>query len=201
MSDRFTGLKKIPAEPAARMLAGVHTKLATVIDAPAATPVEEYLGLLADKEAWVDVLRMLSIALPPREAVWWACIAAHDIGDPKKPTPCVKAAEAWVFDPSDENRETVRASLENVYVDDDTDLVATAAMYAPGNMGPGDLAEIPAPAGAVSSCVFGMNMLSLSHADNFDVQMQLLIDRALDIARGGYGRIETDKTEKEAGGA
>jgi hypothetical protein len=201
MSNRFADLPKIPPEPAARMLSGVHTKLDTVVDAPASTPVEEFLALLSEKEAWVDVLRMLAIALPSREAVWWACIAARDIGDPKKPTPCVKAAEAWVFEPSDGNREAVRKSLENIYVDDDTDLVATAAMYAPGNMGSGDMAEYPAPAGAVSSCVFGMNMLSLSRAENFDVQMQLLIDRALDIARGGSGQIEADVMKNKAGDA
>jgi len=199
MSDRFSELKKIPAEPAVRMLAGVHAKLGTEIDAPASTPVETYLELLSEQDAWIDILRMLAIALPPREAVWWACIAAHDIGDPENPTPCVKAAAAWVFDPSDENREIIRASLENIYVDDDTDLVATAAMYAPGNMGAGDMAEYPAPAGAVSSCVFGMNMLSLSESDDFDVHMQLLIDRALDIARGGNGQIEASDLEKETG--
>jgi hypothetical protein len=201
MSDRFASLEKLPAEPVARMLSVVHTQLTTDVDAPASTQPEAYLSLLSEKEAWVDILRLLAIALPPREAVWWACIAAHDIGDPENPTPCVKAAEAWVFDPTDENREAIRQSLENIYVDDDIDLVATAAMYAPGNMGSGEMAEYPAPAGAVSSCVFGMNMLSLSRADEFDSHLQLLIDRALNIARGGNGQIEADDVENKAGEA
>ncbi len=195
MSERFAKLKKIPNEPAARMLASVHAKLETQVDAPVSAPVDVILGKLAEKEAWVDVLRLLSIALPAREAVWWACIAAKDVTDADKPTQCVKAAEAWVFDPSDENREAVRISLDGVYVDDDTDMVATAALYAPGNMGAGDMAEYPAPAGAVSSCVFGMNMISLSNAEEFDDHMQLLIDRALDIARGGNGQVDVAGSE------
>ena len=200
MSERFADLKKIPKEPVARMLARVHVKLATPVSAPVSALIEVVLAELAEKEAWVDVLKLLAIALPPREAVWWACIAARDVvGQGKKDTtPCLKASEAWVFDPTEENREAARVSLDNVYIDDDTELCATAAMYAPGNMGPGDLAEYPAPAGAVSSCAFGMNMVSLSAAADFDAHLQLLIDRALDIARGGNGQLADAKAAAEA---
>ncbi len=191
MSERFVDLKKIPKEPAARMLARVHTKLSVPVSAPVSAPVEVVLGELAEKAAWVDILRLLAIALPAREAVWWACIAARDVVGPDKKdaTPCLKASEAWVFDPTEKNREAARVSLDNVYIDDDTELCATAAMYAPGNMGSGDLAEYPAPVGAVSSCAFGMNMISLSAAADFDAHLQLLIDRAIDIARGGNGQL------------
>lgn len=201
MTDaRFKDLKKIPQEPAARMLASVNAQLKTPVDAPASAPVAVVLEKLAAQEAWTDILRLLAIALPPREAVWWACIAARDItgeGD-EKATHCLQASEAWVFKPDEKNREAARASLDNVYVDDDTNLVATAVLYAPGNMGPGDLAQFPAPAGAVSSCVFGMNMVSLGEAEDFFGHMQLLIDRALDIARGGSGKIEAAKQEEKA---
>ena len=192
--QRFADLKKIPKEPAARMLAGVNAKLATPVDVPASAAVETVLEKLAEKGAWVDILRLLSIAMPPREGVWWACIAARDVvgeGD-ENATHCLKASEAWVFKPDEKNREAARISLDNVYVDDDTNLVATAVMYAPGNMGPGDMAQYPAPAGAVSSCVFGMNMIALGEAEDFDTHIQLLIDRALDIARGGNGKVETE---------
>ncbi len=201
MSDRFSDLKKIPKEPAARMLARVHVKLATPVSAPVSAPVEVVLDELAGKEAWVDVLKLLAIALPAREAVWWACIAARDVvgHDKKATTPCLKASEAWVFDPTEKNREAARVSLDNVYIDDDTELCATAAMYAPGNMGPGDLADYPAPAGAVSSCAFGMNMVSLSAATDFDAHLQLLIDRAVDIARGGNGQLAPAEATEATG--
>ena len=198
--ERFAGLKKIPDAPAARMLAEVNAALETQVDAPASASVETVLAKLAEQSAWVDVLRLLAIAMPAREGVWWACIAARDVvgeGD-ENTTHCLKASEAWVFKPDEKNREAARVSLDNVYVDDDTNLVATAVMYAPGNMGPGDMAKYPAPAGAVSSCVFGMNMIALGAAEDFEGHMQLLIDRALDIARGGNGKIEAKaKTESK----
>jgi len=196
--NRFKDLKKIPKEPAARMLASVNAQLKTPVDAPASASVSVVLEKLAEKAAWIDMIRLLSIALPPREGVWWACIAARDItgeGDDNA-THCLRASEAWVFKPDEKNREAARVSLDNVYVDDDTNLVATAVMYAPGTLGPGDMAQYPAPAGAVSSCVFGMNMISLGAAEEFENHTQLLIDRALDIARGGSGKIEVKAAEK-----
>ncbi len=199
--QRFADLKKIPDAPAARMLAEVNAALETQVDAPASASVETVLNKLAAQDAWVDVLRLLSIAMPAREGVWWACIAARDVvGEGEEnATHCLKASEAWVFKPDEKNREAARVSLDNVYVDDDTNLVATAVMYAPGNMGPGDMAQYPAPAGAVSSCVFGMNMISLGAAEDFETHMQLLIDRAVDIARGGNGKIEAANDDKQLG--
>ena len=203
MTERFADLTKIPDEPAARILAAAHVRLKTPISAPVKAPVGDVLSELAEKEAWIDIITLLAVSLPAREAVWWGCIAARDIVGPgdENVTPCLKAAEAWVFDPTDKNRETARVSLDNVYVDDDTELVATAALYAAGNMGPGDLSEYPAPAGAVSSCIFGINMISLKDADDFDGYLQLIIDRAVDIARGGNGQIVVPEKEAETGDA
>lgn len=192
MKERFAELKKLPQEPAARVMSGVNYKLEARLDLPASASVQEVLEALAAKDAWVDMLKLLSAALPARESVWWACLAARDIVGPgaDDATACLKAAEAWVFKPDDKNRQAVRASLDNVYVDDDTTLCATAAMYAPGDMGPGDLAEFPAPQGAVEACVFGMVIEAVGAAEDFDGHMQHVIDRALDIARGGNGQIE-----------
>lgn len=199
MSEQFADLKKIPDEPVARMLARVSATLSVPVDAPASAKTEIVLTKLAEKKAWVDMVRLLSIALPPREAIWWGCLAARDVvGEDAKDVPqCLATSEAWVFKPNEQNREAARASLDNVYVDDDTNMLATAVMYAPGNMGPGDLAKYPAPAGAVSGCVFGMNMVSLSEAEDFDSHIRLLIARGVDIARGGNGRVPPPEAPAE----
>lgn len=189
MSERFANLKKIPDQPAVRLLAARSQKLETALDAPASASVEVVLNELAEKGAWVDAMRLLSVALPEREAVWWACIAGRDIAG-EEGTPCLKAAEAWVFEPGDKTRAAVQAALDAADMDDDTALAATAALYAPGNMGPGEMAEHPAPPAAVSSCAFGMNMTTLATAEDPLLQMQWLIDRALNIARGGNGKVD-----------
>jgi hypothetical protein len=194
MTDRFEGLKKIPAQPAARLLAVANAKLQTPLESPASAPVGTVLAELSDKDALPDMIRLLSVALPPREAVWWACIAARDLtGD--EVTPCLRAAEAWVFGPTDERRRAVQMALEAAEMDDDTTLVATAALYAPGDLGPGEMSEHPAPPGAVSSCAFGQNLMTLGAAEDPVLQMHWLIDRALDIARGGNGKVPVPEVD------
>ncbi len=188
MSDRFANLKKVPKAPAARLLAAKATKLEAPLEAPASASVEVVLAELEEKQVWVDLLRLLAVALPDREAVWWACLAARDITG-ENVTPCLKASEAWVFEPTEANREKVQMALDVADMDDDTALVATAALYAPGNMGPGELAEHPAPPAAVSACAFGMNMTTLGVAKDPLRHLQWLIDRGVDIARGGNGKV------------
>jgi len=196
MSKRFENLKKIPDQPAARLLAATNAKLKAKLSTPASASVQTVLEALDEAEAPVDILRLLSVSLPPRECVWWACIAAHDVLGPDGKSICLTAAEAWVFDPSVENRERLRLVLENESAGDDCAPCATAAYYAPGNLGEGDMSEIAAPVGVVSACCFGMNLKILKVGPPPERCFQVAIDRALDIARGGNGKIElTEETE------
>lgn len=189
---RFADLKKIPAEPAARMLSTANLKLQTEIKAPASASVPEVLTELDEAGAIFDELLLLAVALPKREATWWGCLAARDlVGQDVDPVPAsLGAAEAWVFKPTDENREAARAAMEVADIDDDTSLCAMAAFYGDGTLGPGELAEHPAPPAAVAAAVFGINMKSLdANSDRMQEHATLLIDRALNIARGGNGSV------------
>ncbi len=189
MSERFSGLKKVPDHPAARLLAAANAKLATTLKSPANAPVSVVLEELESNGDWVDMLRLISVSLPPRECVWWACLAGRDVLGEQDVTTCLKAAETWVFEPSEDNRSKVQIALETVDVDDDTTLCATAALYAPGTLGPGSLAEHTAPAGAVSSACFGMNIMALDFLKlPIAEAADHLIDRGVDIARGGNGQ-------------
>lgn len=194
MSTRFTKLHKIPKQPAARLLAVANAKLKTKVTAPANATVEAVLTELEEAGATVDMLRLISVALPPREAVWWACLAARDViaadGETEKPL-CLRAAEAWVFEPTPENRMKVQTAIEAADPGDKTALAATAALYAPGNLGESDqMKEIPAPVGIVANCAFGMNLKSLKVDKDPKVRLDFLLDRAIDIARGGHGQIQ-----------
>ncbi len=191
MTDRFASLTKLPADPAARMLAQANAKLETKLSAPAAASVGTVLAELDQREAPVDMMRLLSVALPPRERVWWACLAARDvIGADAPPPPPLRAAEAWVFKPTDENRAAARTAVEAAEVGDDTVHCANAVVFSAGTLGTGELARYPAPPGAAEVSAFAMNVLSLGAADDFKARAALLIDRALDIARGGPGKVE-----------
>lgn len=201
MNKRFENLKKIPAEPAARMLAMANTKLQTPISAPASAAIDIVLKELDAKNAKIDILRLLSVALPPREATWWACLAGHDLigPDPKIVPPPLACAERWVFKPSEENRIAVRDAYETADMDDDTSFCAMAALYADGTLGPGDMNQTPAPPNGVSAAVFAMNLLSMKmNVERMQLHLDILIDRALDIARGGSGRVQAGSGTKPA---
>ncbi len=191
MSERFAGLVKLPRVPARRLLADANVKLDTRLESPAAAPIEDVLVELEAKGAVTDMMLLLACALPPRERVWWACLAARDVIDPEeKPPLSLTTSEAWVFEPTEANRIAARNSMDLADASDDTTNCATAVLFFDGTLGPADLAEHPAPAGAAEVSVWMMNMIAWGHvAETMDEMAQVLIERALDIARGGSGQI------------
>lgn len=201
MSDRFKDMIKVPKEPAAKLLSVTNTRLKTPITAPVAALPEEVLTELDSKGAMMDVMRLMSIVLPARERVWWACLAGRDYVGPKsKDDPaCLITSEDWVRQPTEANRERARQSMDDAYMDDETVNIALSVLYSDGTLGPADLADFPAPAGAAETCAFIMNVVALDkNSDRFEEYGQLLIDRAIDIARGGTGRIDVGKPLEEA---
>lgn len=194
MSDRFEGLKKLPRAPALRQLALANLKLDTALTAPASAPVDVVLAELDAAGAYLDMLRLLAAALPVREGIWWACLAGEDLlTDPKAPPLPLTAAQAWVLKPGDATRDKARTAAELAEPEDDTVLCATAVAMHDGKLGSGDLAGYDAPPGTAAMAVLGMNLLSLGsvEAEAFEDRKTRLIDRALDIARGGNGRLGT----------
>jgi hypothetical protein len=191
MSERFAGLVKLPRVPARRLLADANVKLDTRLESPASASIEEVLAELAEKDEITDMLMLLACALPPRERVWWACLAARDVIDPsEKPPLSLTASETWVYEPTEANRIAARNSMDLADASDDTTNCATAVLFHDGTLGPADLAEHPAPAGAAELSVFAMNIIAWGHvAETMDEMGQVLIERALDIARGGSGQI------------
>lgn len=203
MNERFSGLTKLIRQPAARLLSNANAELDTEISAPASAPVEVVLAELDQKGAMIDMLRLLSIALPARERVWWACLAARDTLAPgaKVPSP-LAAAEAWVFKPTEENRAVAHHAVQHASMKDDTKHCAMAVQFHDGTLGPGDLAQHAAPPGGSEVSAFAMNVVAIAKSGQpLDIFATLLIDRALDIARGGSGRVEPRTTMTATEGA
>lgn len=201
MSERFSNLKKIPEQPAARLLAAANAKLTAELSTPASASVPVVLAELENMGEHVDMIRLLSVSLPPRECVWWACIAGRELVGPDGKSPCLTTAEAWVFEPTDDIRMRLQTVLETESSGDKAAPCATAAFYAPGNMGPGEMKDHPAPIGVVAACAFGINLKTLKLGPDPETRFNLIIDRALDIARGGNGKVELRSTAPEKGDA
>ncbi len=191
MSERFAGLVKLPQQPARRILATAGVKMNTKLESPASASVEVVLQELVEKKAQADMLLLLACALPPRERVWWACLAARDVIDPtEKPPLSLTTSEAWVFKPTEENRIAAQKSIEVAEPMDKTVHVATAIVFFDGTLGPGDLAEHACPPGAAELSAFAMNIIAFCRdPDQMDLMADVLVDRALVMARGGSGNI------------
>ena len=200
MNTRFSGLTKIPQQPAARLLSLANAELDTELAAPASAAVEVVVEELEQKGALIDMLRLLSVALPARERVWWSCLAARDtLKDGGKLPPPLAAAEAWVFKPTEENRAVAHHAVQHASMKDDTKHCAMAVQFHDGTLGPGDLAQHPAPPGGSEVSAFAMNVVAIGRSGKtLEIAAGLLIDRALDIARGGSGRVEPQKTKEGA---
>lgn len=194
MTKRFQKLTKILRQPAARLLAQANAELETELDAPATASVEAVLDELDQKGAVIDILRLLSAALPARERVWWACLAGRDtLAEGAKPSRLLLSAEAWVRKPTEESHVAIQQALEHASVKDDTKHCAMAVLYHDGTLGPGELSHHPAPAGGSETMAFAMNVVAIGRSGKpLEVAAALLIDRAVDIARGGSGRVSRE---------
>jgi len=192
MNTRFADLKKVLNQPAVRLLAMANAKLDTKLKSPANASVEVVLAELEQADAPLDMLRLMSVALPARERVWWSCLAARDLLGPNPAVvpPPLLAAELWVRKPSDQARDAARAAVEIADTDDDTVFCANAVVFCDETLGTGDLAQYPAPAGAAQTAAFSMNVFAMGAAEDVMQKAYHLVDRALDIARGGNGKIE-----------
>ena len=199
MEFTFDDLKKLSKQPAMRLLSAANAKLLQPPAISAAAPAPEMLAALAKDDAFPDMLRVLSVALPARERVWWACLAARDMLPPaiKKPPLCLELAESWVRKPVDETRAAIREALELAEPDDESVLCATSALYADDTLGPGDMKEYPAPPGGSQTCAFVMNINAAAFEGDFMARAEVLLQRGLDIARGGNGQIKLPETPVE----
>ena len=68
---------------------------------------ETFIEELAANGKYADAIKVLSHALPAREAVWWSCMCAtqmEGLEDDKLEQSALQAAEKWVFKPNDEHR-------------------------------------------------------------------------------------------------
>src|SRR5262249_44428681 len=68
----------------------------------------QFLAELVHHGQYVDALRLIAVALLPREAVWWACLCCRHTLDVKGAPPAearaLLSAAAWVVHPDEAHR-------------------------------------------------------------------------------------------------
>ena len=194
MKSAFSGLVKIEKRSAGEVVRLGKVKFPfrpeTKPDDPVAVLIEE----LVAQNLMMDALKILSLALPPREGVWWGCLAARDMMQPDEKSKALTAAEAWVFKPSQETK----LALEPFSLDADTpdQLMCEAGFNVPL---PDDEEPPAGPPHLPGLLVFTAQLASFYAPDfpeEISQQGQLLLGRGLDIAKGGNGQITEESGSK-----
>jgi hypothetical protein len=142
----------LDVEPATREL---------LADDPAPTAL---LSALIQAELLSDALTYLAHALPPADAVAWACACVpleRELGADAQAA--LKAAEAWCMGPTEAHSRAAEAAAE-ACSDMSAQLVAQAAFCGGGNIAPVGLEPVPPPPGLIGTAVSGALMLAAAEA-------------------------------------
>lgn len=124
---RFSTAQEIfEAFPAAREI---------IQTAPTTEPPLSFLRKLVAAGDHKDAIGFCAFLMPRRETVWWALQCIQRMQMPGTPAdPGLKAAEAWVRDPTDETRRAALALGESGHHANLGTWVALAAGYSGGSM-------------------------------------------------------------------
>lgn len=142
---------------------------------------------------YVDAVRFLARGLPKREAVWWACLCARD-RLPPEPSPVIlaalKAAEDWVYKPTEENRRAAMAKAEAAQFDTPSSWAAVGAFWSGGSMSPEGNPVVPPGEHLTGLAVAGSIMLAAAQTEpqHATERYQQFLAYGANIARGGRGR-------------
>ncbi len=151
-----------------------------------------FLSVLTLNERWADAIRYLAFALPPREAIWWACVVCRSIGSAvdARSESCLASAERWVFQPSEAAGRTCYAAAEALKFDGAPAYAALAAFWTGPSLAPEGLPPV-APDPSLCPTGAGASVLLAVAGDGPQRSADLYrmaISSAVDIANGGNGQ-------------
>jgi hypothetical protein len=154
----------------------------------------DFIERLCAAGLWADAVRFLAHALPKREAVWWACLAARaalGAGAPPPHAKAVEAAEAWVYQPTEEKRRAAMAAGDAAAKDSPARWAAIAAFWSGGSVTAPDAPAVPPGEQLTAMAVAGAVQIAAVQREpaRADEKYRLFIAQGLDIAQGGNGRI------------
>lgn len=192
MEDRW---EKIAAERACDIIDANDLDPASVELLNAEMRPESYIGELSTAKKWPDAVKVMARALPPREAVWWACVCARqmkELSSDASQISSLEAAENWVRKPTDENRrEAFRLTQESASQSAGS-LSALAAAFNEGKLPAPDNQNFNLESSVFPQIIGAVVILAASEkqGEHFNEQLQCFLASGKDIACGGNGRIE-----------
>jgi hypothetical protein len=188
-------LKKVAA-PSAQEICALAAAAGFKLTASASESPAQFANDLLAAKNLTQAVQFFAFALPPREAVWWACLCSRDalrepVPEPLKDT--VDAAEAWVRDPSEGHRRAAMARAQATDLKSPVAWAAVAAFWSGGSLAPENLPEVPA-APHLTGCAVAaaVTLAAVIFEPQFaDQRRARYIASAIDIANGGNGRLKS----------
>lgn len=155
---------------------------------------EKFIDVLIENERYEHAVAFLAHALPRRESVWWACISARSImteGGDATLEAALKAAERWVFEPTEKHRREAEMLAEKTKYKHPASWAAVAAFWSGDSVTDEGEPPVPPPAYLYAHAVSGAVTLSAvgTDPDGAPDRFKLFIRQGLDIANGGNGRV------------
>ncbi len=190
-------LPKLRFARAAEAVAGIELSDEARALPSASGALGAFLKELVGAGLHADAIRVLAMALPKREAVWWACLMARSAlpaeNDPNRVADELKAigaAEDWVYRPDEERRRAAYAPAEALNFETAGAQAALAAFWSDGSLAPPDAAVIVPPAEHLTHTIAAAAvMIAAAAMPEALVERRLLaVEKAVDIANGGNGK-------------
>jgi hypothetical protein len=147
-----------------------------------------YVDRLTAGKLYRDAVQFLAHALPKREAVWWAWVAARR-GSGEKPPPKIAAAlsavETWISQPSDENRRAAKAAGEKAEYRTPAGCVGLAVFLSGGSLAAPGGPEVPPGEYLSAKMVAGAVIVSAlaTEPEKGPEKFQSFISQGLEVAR------------------
>lgn len=192
--------KKVNAERAGDLIAADELDIESQVMFDPEMRPDALVHDLAQAERWSDAIKIAARTLPPREAVWWACICARkmaSIADNEAEISALQSAESWVYEPNDKNREK---AFELAQASDPCragGLCAFAATFSDSKLPLVDGSESELDKTVFPAMVCGAVVMAASDgkADKVIQRFEQFLNSAENIANGGDGRIPEEEAE------
>lgn len=158
----------------------------------------EALDWLEQAGLLIEATRLVAHALPPREAVWWACACSRHTAasgaNPAAETALRAAAEEWVRRQTDELRRAAMAEAEKTGFGSPEAWAAVAAFWSGDSMAPLDAPKVPPQPHFPGLAAAGSVALAAvrGQAIRRDGRLKRFLASARDIAHGGAGRLDAE---------
>lgn len=148
----------------------------------------DYLDALMSGGQLPDAVRLLALALPKREAIWWACRCARAAG----PAPssaasgALAAAEAWVAEPTEDRRRAAFPAAEAAQFGTPAGCAALAVFLSGGSLAPPEITAVPPAEDLTGKTVAGAVLLAsvLTEPERASEKYRVFLADGLAIAEG-----------------